>query len=59
MDSKTEAAICATLRELSGEITILAVSHQPALVEIADRVYRIADGKAVSQQVTAPNSMVN
>jgi ATP-binding cassette, subfamily C, bacterial len=53
MDSKTEAAICATLQELSGQMTILVVSHQPALVDIADQVYRIADGRVVAQPTAA------
>ncbi|MBM4328882.1 MAG: ABC transporter ATP-binding protein, partial [Deltaproteobacteria bacterium] len=41
LDPLTEAAICRTLKDLSGRITILAVSHQPALVEAADQVYRL------------------
>jgi ATP-binding cassette subfamily C protein len=46
LDSKTEDAICATLRSLAGDLTILAVSHRPRLVDFADRVYLLADGKA-------------
>ena len=42
----TEAALCETLRELRGEITILAISHQSALVDAADRVYRLEKGAA-------------
>ncbi|MEW6530039.1 MAG: ABC transporter ATP-binding protein [Thermodesulfobacteriota bacterium] len=41
LDPLTEEAICKTLKDLSGRITILAVSHQPALVEAADQVYRL------------------
>ena len=44
LDPETEAAICQTLRELRGQLTILAISHQSALVEVADRVYQIAAG---------------
>ena len=44
LDPATEAAICATLRELRGELTILAISHQPAILEAADRAYRLQDG---------------
>jgi ATP-binding cassette subfamily C protein len=43
LDRESEAAICATLKDLSGELTILAVSHQPALAEFADAVYRMTD----------------
>jgi ATP-binding cassette subfamily C protein len=47
LDPKTEAAICETLRKLRGELTILAISHQPAILNIADRAYRLEDRKAV------------
>jgi ATP-binding cassette, subfamily C, bacterial len=43
LDPESERAICETLKRLRGGITILAISHQPALVEFADRVYRIQD----------------
>jgi ATP-binding cassette subfamily C protein len=48
LDPATESAICATLRTLAEHVTILAVSHQPALAEIADRVYRVEGGRVVS-----------
>jgi ATP-binding cassette subfamily C protein len=44
LDPKTEAAICATLQHLAGDVTILAISHQPAMVEAADLVYRVDQG---------------
>jgi ATP-binding cassette subfamily C protein len=44
LDPETEAAICRTLEGLRGELTIIAISHQSPLVEVADRVYRMADG---------------
>jgi ATP-binding cassette, subfamily C, bacterial len=46
LDPATEAALCETLRELRGEITILAISHQRALVDASDRVYRLEKGAA-------------
>ncbi len=46
LDPKSEAAICATMREFRGKLTILAISHQPAITEVADRVYRVAEGRA-------------
>jgi ATP-binding cassette subfamily C protein len=46
LDPATEAAMCETLAELRGEVTILAISHQRALVEVADRVYRVDKGSA-------------
>jgi ATP-binding cassette subfamily C protein len=47
LDRASEAAICKTLQQLSGEYTILAISHQPALLKAADRAYRLQDGVAV------------
>lgn len=47
LDPTSEAAVCETLRHLSGDFTILAISHQRALVEAADRVYRLEKGCAV------------
>jgi len=52
LDPETEAEICQTLRELRGQLTILAISHQAALVDAADRVFQISSGeiKLVSSQ---------
>ena len=44
LDPETEAAICQTLKKLRGQLTILAISHQSALVEVANRVYQISNG---------------
>jgi ATP-binding cassette, subfamily C, bacterial len=41
LDPKTEAAVCETLEKLRGNVTIIAISHQPALVNAADEVYRL------------------
>ena len=46
LDPETETAICHTLEGLRGELTIIAISHQSPLVEVADRVYRMVDGTA-------------
>ncbi len=43
LDPESEKAICRTLTSLRGKITMLAISHQPALVEVADRIYNIQD----------------
>jgi len=47
LDPETEAAICRTLEALRGELTIIAISHQSPLVDVADRVYRMGDGTAL------------
>lgn len=44
LDPQTEKEICATLAELKGAITILAISHQSALLEAANLAYRVTDG---------------
>ena len=46
LDTDSTKEICKTLWALRGKLTILAITHQPALVEIADRVYRLQEGVA-------------
>ena len=54
LDGDSEAGICATLQALRGTLTILAVSHRPALVDAADRVYRVDEGRVTpSDRVSA------
>jgi ATP-binding cassette subfamily C protein len=47
LDPQSEAAICETLSKLRGAHTILAISHQPALLDAAERAYRLQDGHAL------------
>ncbi|MGD9768610.1 MAG: ABC transporter ATP-binding protein [Pseudolabrys sp.] len=47
LDRNTEHEICATLRRLAGRITIIAVSHQPEMLRVADRVFEFTNGQAV------------
>lgn len=49
LDPDSERAIRNTLDALRGSLTMLAISHQDALVESADRVYRVEAGKAQLQ----------
>lgn len=44
LDPETAAGICATLAGLKGKVTMLAVSHQASIQQIADRVYWVAQG---------------
>jgi len=47
LDPDSEAGICETLGRLrGGGITILAISHQPTIMDVADRAYHLRDGKA-------------
>jgi ATP-binding cassette, subfamily C, bacterial len=45
LDPTSEAGILDTVRSLRGRTTILAISHQPALLKVADRVYRLSGGR--------------
>lgn len=51
LDPKTEAEICETLRRLSGETTIIAISHQPAIAKVADIVYTIHNGCIENEEI--------
>ena len=53
LDPESEAAVCDTLQQLRGKLTILTISHQSALVEIADKAYRIRDGKILQTEITS------
>jgi ATP-binding cassette subfamily C protein len=52
LDPESEQAICTTLKTLKGRITILAISHQPALVGFADQVCRLYNGTVVIDSAT-------
>jgi ATP-binding cassette, subfamily C, bacterial len=44
LDPATEAAICQSLAELKGEMTVVAISHQTAITRVADVTWRVEDG---------------
>ena len=56
LDPESEMAIGQTLKKLSGNLTIIAISHQPALAKSADRIYRLQDGQAVLVDDPAANT---
>ena len=45
LDPKNEARICQTIQHLKRDMAVLAITHRPAFVEIADNVYELVDGK--------------
>ncbi|MGH7503318.1 MAG: ABC transporter ATP-binding protein [Longimicrobiales bacterium] len=47
LDSVTEAAIFETLHQLRGRVTVLFVSHRSAVVDVADLVVRLEDGRTL------------
>ncbi len=46
LDPASEADICQALSQLRGKLTILAISHQTAILDAADRAYRLEGGIA-------------
>jgi ATP-binding cassette subfamily C protein len=44
LDPETERVLCRTLQQLKGTMTILAISHQPAIMEIADKIFDLSSG---------------
>lgn len=45
LDPEGQAAVVETVSHLKGQLTIIAVAHQDLLIQAADNVYRMADGK--------------
>jgi ATP-binding cassette subfamily C protein len=58
LDPDSEAAICRTLQGLRGQLTILAISHQPAIVQAADSVYRLERGHVSSSSNGKESALV-
>jgi len=73
LDQESETAICATLEALRGSMTILAISHRPALAGVSDRVLRLDQiaarparavicapgGREKSAQFAAPRALIS
>jgi ATP-binding cassette subfamily C protein len=45
LDPRSEAAVWEAVSDLRGKTTVVAISHQPALADVADRIYRIHGGR--------------
>ena len=45
LDPVSEKEICATLKSLKGDLTIIAISHQDSLKEAAERVFRLENNR--------------
>ncbi len=43
LDPKTEKDLCRRLKALTQDMAVLAISHRPNFLEIADRLYRLED----------------
>ena len=46
LDPQSEQLICETLKKLAEDYTIVTVSHQPAVINAADRVFILSNGQA-------------
>lgn len=44
LDPETEQAICRSVRSLPSDVAILSITHRPAFLNIADRIYCVEDG---------------
>ena len=51
LDSETEKYLSEIFKSLSKEITIISISHRPALVEISDHIMKLEHGKFISQTI--------
>ena len=45
LDPESEAVVRQTMETLKGQLTILAISHNRAMVQAADRVYQLENGR--------------
>ena len=57
LDPETEASIAATVRRLTGRVTVLSISHQPAMRRAADIVYLLENGRATLEATDRRPSM--
>ena len=57
LDPGAEAGIAATLQRLAGKVTVLSISHQPAMKQVAEIVYRIEGGAATSEENSEPSAI--
>lgn len=50
LDPETADQLSETLRGLAGDVTVLAITHQDALVKVADVVYAMESGRLVPRE---------
>src|SRR5690606_16118410 len=54
LDGRSEAAVVAATAELVKDRTAVIVAHRPAMIDLADRVIRIHDGRVISDTSRRP-----
>lgn len=57
VDADTERLICKQLQKIKCDITVVAISHQPALGQIADVVYQLENGRISMETVPATEAI--
>lgn len=56
LDNETEAAIMQSINALRGHKTLIIIAHRLTTIEGCDLVYRVQDGKIVSEQINLEKS---
>lgn len=54
LDSETADEIISELRQLRGKVTIVVITHQEALLELCNKIYRLENGSASLLECGAP-----
>lgn len=57
LDPESERLVCDTLKKLAEGLTVVAVSHQPALINAADHIFTLSKGKA--ERLQHPSEVEN
>ncbi len=58
LDPDTERAIVENIRTLARTTTVIAITHRAAMLDIADQVYELIDGRVVATRKDQPVSSV-
>ena len=53
LDPKTEIEICRTVSTLASDMAVIAITHRPAFLDIADHLYELRDGRVHELAPTA------
>ena len=59
LDSNTGVEILKLLRECTGENTVVIVTHNALIADVADRVIRLKNGKIIENVVNAQPKNIN
>ncbi|MCX8504928.1 MAG: ATP-binding cassette domain-containing protein [Beijerinckiaceae bacterium] len=58
LDGATEASVVETIAKLKGRMTIVSITHRPALVAVADRMIEVQHGKVATAHATPQDTQV-